>query len=215
MSEQIYTQLREFMDKMPGGYPGTESGIEIRILKRLFSPGHAALMLNLKPVYEEASTIAQRIGMDKAKAEEKLEDMALGKRLLRLGYRVPALRGEDTAQVQMYTRQADLWNGLMRLGQGTLRFLGAGALLTAIFTTLTAEPLSVLAGKGKRRTRVKLAALSWVVVAAGFIPWARRQGSPWLALLAPVGAAMTICAAVLGLVRRLLGLGLQWKGRRV
>ena len=84
MSEQIYTQLREFMDKMPGGYPGTESGIEIRILKRLFSPDHAALMLNLKPVYEEASTIAQRIGMDKAKAEEKLEDMAKSGLIFRL-----------------------------------------------------------------------------------------------------------------------------------
>ena len=84
MSEQIYSQLREFMDKMPGGYPGTESGIEIRILKKLFSPDHAALMLNLKPVYEEASTIAHRIGMDKAKAEEKLEGMAKSGLIFRL-----------------------------------------------------------------------------------------------------------------------------------
>ena len=39
----IYTRLREHLDELPGGFPATETGVEIRILKRLFSPPEAEL----------------------------------------------------------------------------------------------------------------------------------------------------------------------------
>jgi hypothetical protein len=32
----VYRQLQQHLDKMPIGYPSTKSGVEIRILKRLF-----------------------------------------------------------------------------------------------------------------------------------------------------------------------------------
>ena len=38
MSEEIYARLREFMDALPGGYPATPSGVEIKLLKKLFTP---------------------------------------------------------------------------------------------------------------------------------------------------------------------------------
>jgi len=38
MSEDTYVRLREFLDAMPGGFPATNTGIEIKILKKLFSP---------------------------------------------------------------------------------------------------------------------------------------------------------------------------------
>ena len=39
----LYCQLAKHLDRLPGGYPATESGVELRILRRLFSPQDAAL----------------------------------------------------------------------------------------------------------------------------------------------------------------------------
>ena len=41
MGEDVYLKLREFMNTLPAGYPSTPSGVEIRILKKLFSPEEA------------------------------------------------------------------------------------------------------------------------------------------------------------------------------
>jgi len=76
MSEDIYVRLREFMDTFSAGFPSTPSGVEIRILKKLFSPEQAALTMKLKPEPEKVSTIAGRIGMSEADLESKLEEMA-------------------------------------------------------------------------------------------------------------------------------------------
>ena len=37
----VYTRLREHLDRLPAGFPATESGVELRILKRLFTPDEA------------------------------------------------------------------------------------------------------------------------------------------------------------------------------
>ncbi len=76
MSDEVYTRLREFLDNMPGGFPATESGVEIKILKKLFTPEQAEIAMQLKPLPEPVSTIAERLGMDGSKAAEKLESMA-------------------------------------------------------------------------------------------------------------------------------------------
>ena len=48
MNEDVYTQLREFMDSLPGGYPATPSGVEIKLLKKLFTPEQAELTMKLR-----------------------------------------------------------------------------------------------------------------------------------------------------------------------
>ena len=58
MSDEIYLKLREFLDKLPAGYPETPTGIEIKILKKLFSPEDAELVMKLKPEPESVSDIA-------------------------------------------------------------------------------------------------------------------------------------------------------------
>jgi ferredoxin len=75
MSEEVYTRLREFLDNLPGGYPKTPSGVEIRILKKLFTPEDAELTMKLPREPEEVSTIAERLGMDEKELEGKLEDL--------------------------------------------------------------------------------------------------------------------------------------------
>ena len=77
MSEDVYTRLREFMDTLPGGYPTTPSGVEIKILKRLFTPEQAELTMKLGREPEEVQSIAARTGTDETELAKKLEELAL------------------------------------------------------------------------------------------------------------------------------------------
>ena len=77
MNEDVYARLREFMDKLPGGYPATESGVEIRLLKKLFTEEQAELTMQLGQEPEEVPSIAARTGIDEAELAERLEELAL------------------------------------------------------------------------------------------------------------------------------------------
>jgi Pyruvate/2-oxoacid:ferredoxin oxidoreductase delta subunit len=76
MSEEVYARLREFMDTLPGGYPATPSGVEIKLLKKLFTPEQAELTMKLSREPEEVKSIAGRIGMDETELAERLEELA-------------------------------------------------------------------------------------------------------------------------------------------
>ena len=77
MDEDIYCRLKECLHNMPGGYPDGPDGIEIKILKKLYSPEEARLFLELKTEPEEAAAIHARTGIDALVLSEKLEDMAM------------------------------------------------------------------------------------------------------------------------------------------
>jgi electron transport complex protein RnfB len=76
MDNNVYARLREFMDTLPAGYPSTPSGVEIRILKKLFSPEEAELTMQLKTEPEEVPAIAVRLGLEEAELAKRLEEMA-------------------------------------------------------------------------------------------------------------------------------------------
>jgi H+/Na+-translocating ferredoxin:NAD+ oxidoreductase subunit B len=76
MLDDPYVNLQEFLDKFPLGFPKTASGIEIRILKHLFTEEEARIVVLLNPIPEEASRIAKRIGLEKKDVERKLEEMS-------------------------------------------------------------------------------------------------------------------------------------------
>ena len=46
-NNNIYRELQKHLDKLPIGFPATESGVELRILKKLFTPKQAELALKL------------------------------------------------------------------------------------------------------------------------------------------------------------------------
>ena len=77
----IYQRLARHLDNLPGGYPPTESGVELRILKRLFTPEDAELALHLTLIPEEPRVIARRAGIDRKEADRRLAGMA-GKGLI-------------------------------------------------------------------------------------------------------------------------------------
>lgn len=76
MSEGIYRALAQHLDDLPGGFPSTESGVELRILRRLFTPEEAELALHLTLFPEESEIIAGRAGIDQEEAAQRLEKMA-------------------------------------------------------------------------------------------------------------------------------------------
>lgn len=76
MSDESYLKLREFMDRSPLGFPRTESGVEIKILKRFFTEEEAGIAVLLSPLPEEVSIIAGRTGLDENELGERLESMS-------------------------------------------------------------------------------------------------------------------------------------------
>jgi electron transport complex protein RnfB len=76
MADKIYKALRQFLDQFPFGYPETKSGVEIEILKRLFSEDEAELALKLTVFPEDADSIAKRTGIPSDELDKRLEEMA-------------------------------------------------------------------------------------------------------------------------------------------
>src|SRR5512143_289654 len=72
----VYTRLREHLDGLPAGFPATESGVELRILKRLFKPDEAALAVHVTMKLEAAEAIAERAGLTAEEAAQRLSAMA-------------------------------------------------------------------------------------------------------------------------------------------
>jgi Na+-translocating ferredoxin:NAD+ oxidoreductase subunit B len=76
MRHDIYNRLAGHLDRLPGGFPATDSGVELRILKRLFSPEQARLACHLTLISETVPVIALRSGLTVEKAAPLLEQMA-------------------------------------------------------------------------------------------------------------------------------------------
>jgi len=74
--EEVFIKLREFLDRLPGGYPETDSGVELKILKKLFSPQEAVMAMQLTLEPEPASVIVGRCNMHEDEASDLLESMA-------------------------------------------------------------------------------------------------------------------------------------------
>ena len=75
MSADVYEKLAKHLDDLPAGFPSTESGVEMRILRRLFTPSDAELAVHLTLIPEEPRVIAHRAKIPVAEAARRLEEM--------------------------------------------------------------------------------------------------------------------------------------------
>jgi Fe-S-cluster-containing hydrogenase component 2 len=77
-SDSLYRSLQQHLDVGPVGFPASASGIEIRILKRLFTLEDAEIALELSTVPEPAAVIQKRLKSRWALADltAKLDQMA-------------------------------------------------------------------------------------------------------------------------------------------
>ncbi|TFG08461.1 MAG: hypothetical protein EU539_02390, partial [Promethearchaeota archaeon] len=74
----VYRKLQQHLDNLPIGYPVTESGVEIRILKHLFTPKEAGIALHLRLIPEPLKKIYRRVkktGISIEELEETLDTM--------------------------------------------------------------------------------------------------------------------------------------------
>ncbi len=84
--KDVYERLAEFLDTLSHRYPvHTGSGIELKILRHIFTPEEAEWLMQLKPVPEPAEEIARRIGRDPEETEKTLYDMSRKGLLFRTG----------------------------------------------------------------------------------------------------------------------------------
>jgi len=72
----IYERLRERLDMLPQGFPSTKSGVELKILKALFSKKEAEIMFSLRPSPETAAMVADRMGRDESELADMLYRMS-------------------------------------------------------------------------------------------------------------------------------------------
>jgi electron transport complex protein RnfB len=76
LSDHVYEQLAEALNRLPNGFPRTPSNVEIRILKRIFSTQEASLASQLGGSVESVAAIAEHTGLLTEEAEAELVKMA-------------------------------------------------------------------------------------------------------------------------------------------
>jgi len=76
LPKEIYRKLARGLDAIPPGLPPTESGVELRLLAKHYTPEEAALASVMRQAPEPADDIAARAGVDPHTALHTLEEMA-------------------------------------------------------------------------------------------------------------------------------------------
>ena len=62
MRDDIYRKLAKVLDTLPNGFPVTESGLEIKLLEKIFTPEEADLFCDLRLSFETPIQVAERTG---------------------------------------------------------------------------------------------------------------------------------------------------------
>ena len=71
----VYAHLADALDRLPNGYPRTSSGIELKILKKIFPPEDAELACQLTGNWETVDGIAARSGLPTGETRDRLFQM--------------------------------------------------------------------------------------------------------------------------------------------
>ncbi|UCH02301.1 MAG: 4Fe-4S binding protein [Candidatus Bathyarchaeota archaeon] len=75
MTEEVYKKLADALDTHPNGFPRTESGVEIAILKKIFSRDEAIIACQLSRKQESYDSIAERLRLPANRVKSKLTEM--------------------------------------------------------------------------------------------------------------------------------------------
>jgi electron transport complex protein RnfB len=76
MSDDVYERLAMALDALANGFPRTESGVELRILRSVFTPAEAEVAVALTARPAAAEVVAERAGLDTADVLATLESLA-------------------------------------------------------------------------------------------------------------------------------------------
>lgn len=73
--QNVYGRLADRLDAIPNGFPKTESGVELRLLEKLYTREEAVLAAEMRLTFESAERIAQRARWDLGVVTPLLEKM--------------------------------------------------------------------------------------------------------------------------------------------
>jgi NAD-dependent dihydropyrimidine dehydrogenase PreA subunit len=107
MADDLYRRLQQHLDRMPIGFPATDTGIEITLLKRLFSREDAEIALELSAIPDPVRVIHRRLKkrMPRTVLEARLEDMAGRGLIERLDSGRGVKYGKALLAIGIYERQ--------------------------------------------------------------------------------------------------------------
>jgi len=112
-SNNIYRELQEHLDKMPIGFPATDSGIEIKILKYMFTEEEAKLVLcltlMLNPVSKVKKRLKNKYGLDISLADlsKKLDALYMGGKIIKHSRSDPPKYAAAMLAIGMFEFQVD------------------------------------------------------------------------------------------------------------
>lgn len=75
MSDEAYHKLAKVLDTLPNTFPGTESGVEMKLLKKIFTPEEADLFCDMRLTFETTEQISERTGRPLEGLDEMLITM--------------------------------------------------------------------------------------------------------------------------------------------
>jgi ferredoxin len=75
LDQNVYKKLAQRLNAIPYGFPETESGVELKLLAKIFTPEEAELASEMRLTPESAEQIARRTGRDSARTSALLETM--------------------------------------------------------------------------------------------------------------------------------------------
>ncbi len=76
MSTEAYRRLAEHLNALPNGFPPTESGVELKLLGKIFTPEEADLTARLRLTLESPAEIAARLGEEPHELAARLKALA-------------------------------------------------------------------------------------------------------------------------------------------
>lgn len=76
VEEAIYKKLAEHLDQLPGGFSSSDTAVDMRLLKRLFSTEEAELAVYLTLDREKAQVISERAKLPLNETEQRLNKMS-------------------------------------------------------------------------------------------------------------------------------------------
>jgi len=153
MADDIYRKLQKRLDGYSLGFPATDSGIEIEILKELFTEEYAEMFLDLSQKLETPEDVAHRIGRPPEEVAEQLSSMYKKGLVFRLKKgdtvkygAIPFVHGLFEFQVaDLDRRMADLVEKYMQEGFHKAITTGAAAFLRTVPVQRTVEVLHKVA----------------------------------------------------------------------
>ncbi|MCX5853673.1 MAG: hypothetical protein NTZ24_03630 [Deltaproteobacteria bacterium] len=75
MNDDVYYKLSRVLDTLPNGFPSTEGGVEIKLLKKIFTLEQADLFCDMRLTFETVEEIAKRTGRSLEGLEDRLISM--------------------------------------------------------------------------------------------------------------------------------------------